>query len=331
MNKALTKRARMRAVVRARNKIARTIPTPRTTQATRRGNKKRPNLQNIRPTGTALAKKIIDSQPPPADTAVPHIKGKLRLISVLIAAHCPSNPAWVRQAINSILSQELPDSWELEILIGVDACQNTLKIAKSISDSRVKVLMMKHNYGPYVVFNTLMDYAQGSLISRFDADDIMMPRYIQQHIDLLLKNSKCIAVSSCDVVNKKLKSTGERVLAVGQCTFHRDLWYALGGFRRWRCAADREFLIRATALGYSRARTNTKGVLRRKHANNLTSGSKTGMESALRKHYHSKRNRVKANCAKGLPVPKLTPIRGIVDLEMSDDIFNEFNLNSRSV
>src|SRR5690606_20091563 len=65
----------------------------------------------------------------------------------------------------------------IEVLIGVDACPDTLnKLRQIIHNYKAinpTVVYFKKNVGTYIVSNTLVEMAKYNNILRFDSDDIM--------------------------------------------------------------------------------------------------------------------------------------------------------------
>jgi glycosyltransferase involved in cell wall biosynthesis len=159
---------------------------------------------------------------------------------------------------------------------------------------------MAHNYGPYVTFNTMMKFASGDLIARFDADDIMLQNYLLEQIQILdrYKNvqisrtwsvytdinfspvSALLANGSYTSPDGKRKSASD-----GQFTMKKEVWSALGSFKPWRCFADSDFLTRARFLGFNIYEIKNYLYLRRVHSKSLTQKKETAYNSRLRQTY----------------------------------------------
>ena len=97
----------------------------------------------------------------------------MKKVSIVIAAF--DAEAFIGDALRSILLQQLPYNYSLEIIVGVDGCQKTWESVKPFRKYGIRIIKMAFNYGPYITFNTMMNYSSGDVIVRFDADDVMLP------------------------------------------------------------------------------------------------------------------------------------------------------------
>lgn len=219
----------------------------------------------------------------------------MKTITVIIAAY--ASHEFIRDAIESVLSQKLPSNYSLELIVGVDGCDKTWNVVRTIENENLHIFKMERNQGTYVTFNTMMSFARGELIARFDADDIMLKNYLFQQITLLEKNSSIDITRTwsvyTDLKNKPIKtklgdntwtsSEGERKKGSdGQMLFRKDVWNQLGGFKDWACGCDTDFLIRAKFSGFELKEVNEFLYLRRVHKNSLTVRKETGVGSSLR-------------------------------------------------
>ena len=112
--------------------------------------------------------------------------GQDGLLSVLMSAY--RTGPWVRAAVKSVLSQELPTGWELELIIAVDGCDEVLREVLKIEDARLVVLELAENGGTYRALNTALRYARGALIAILDSDDIAMPGRFRKQIEALQRH-----------------------------------------------------------------------------------------------------------------------------------------------
>ncbi|MEL6495748.1 MAG: glycosyltransferase family 2 protein [Cyanobacteria bacterium J06623_7] len=101
----------------------------------------------------------------------------------------------IRAAVNSILNQTY-DNWEL-ILIDDGSQDDTLAIASSFNDPRIKVITDGTNLNLPNRLNQAIDLSQGKYFARMDGDDISYPErlaaqvaYLENHpeVDLLATN-----------------------------------------------------------------------------------------------------------------------------------------------
>jgi glycosyltransferase involved in cell wall biosynthesis len=90
---------------------------------------------------------------------------------------------FILDAIKSIFAQTY-QNWEL-ILIDDGSRDNSLAIAKSISDPRVRVISDGLNKRLPYRLNQISDIAAGQYIARMDADDLCSPTRIEKQLKLL--------------------------------------------------------------------------------------------------------------------------------------------------
>lgn len=217
----------------------------------------------------------------------------MKILSVLVAAFDARR--WLGDCLDAVFAQTLPDGWRLQVLLGIDGCADTLDYIEAARYPGLAVIYLRRNRGTYVTFNTLMRYADGDLIARFDADDVMRDGYLAAHIDAL-GNGADVSMSWSIYTDEHLRPTsivpalpdyrpanGERRKGTdGQFVAKRAVWQRLGGFRPWRCTADSEFIIRAEAAGFRTIVLEQFLYLRRTHAGSLTTDPATNHQSDTR-------------------------------------------------
>lgn len=103
------------------------------------------------------------------------------LISIGIPFY--NNQETLEAAIRSVFAQTWQD-WEL-ILLDDGSQDNSLAIAKSIRDSRVKVISDSQNQGLASRLNQIAQLATGMYLARMDADDLMHPQRLERQITYL--------------------------------------------------------------------------------------------------------------------------------------------------
>jgi len=97
-------------------------------------------------------------------------------------------------AIKSVFAQT-HTKWEL-ILIDDGSTDNSLKIAKSINDSRVRVISDGKNKKLASRLNEIVQLAKYDLIARMDADDLMSPTRLEKQLKILIENQKIDLVTT---------------------------------------------------------------------------------------------------------------------------------------
>lgn len=249
----------------------------------------------------------------------------MKFISVLIAAFKAER--WLEDSLRSINTQNLPKGWKVEILIGVDACDATLQKAKGFTDKHCRVIDMAENCGTYVTFNTLMNYAHGQFICRFDADDVMLPGYLQKHIACLEQGTD-MAMSWSIYTDPELKPTSHvmahthyhpkdglnRRGSEGQFVIKRPVWETLGGFQPWVCAADTDFKERVISSNRRIHVIEDFLYYRRTHPDSLTAHPKTNFQSKLRERIDAKAARLAAEYKTSKSAIKIPAITGEVNV-----------------
>ena len=159
---------------------------------------------------------------------------KNKIITVIVAAYKAER--FIDEALSSILAQELPEGWTLQLLLGIDGCQKTKKAVQKIKDPRLTKYMMKRNRGTYITFNTMMKYAKGEVITRFDADDIMYQGMLMSGI---LEVSKGVDLLKFRCKEFPGKGNSFRI-PHGILMFKRNVYDAVGGFQCVECVASSE-------------------------------------------------------------------------------------------
>jgi glycosyltransferase involved in cell wall biosynthesis len=90
---------------------------------------------------------------------------------------------YLRDAIDSILRQSYRD-YEF-IIIDDYSTDDSVKIIKSYSDSRIRLIENKVNTGISTVLNQGINLADGEYIVRMDADDISLPTRIEKQVNFM--------------------------------------------------------------------------------------------------------------------------------------------------
>ena len=116
---------------------------------------------------------------------------------------------FLNDAIDSILDQTYTN-FEF-IIVDDKSTDSSLKIIKSYSDKRIKVLKNRTNSGVAFSLNKALKVAKGKYIARMDADDISYPTRIEKQIKFLDKNPNIIAVGTqVKIINNDNQIIGTR-------------------------------------------------------------------------------------------------------------------------
>ena len=112
-------------------------------------------------------------------------------------------------AIRSVFAQTFQD-WEL-LLVDDGSTDQSLAIARSVDDPRVKVISDGVNRGLSYRLNQIVGLAQGDLIARMDADDLMHPHRLQQQVEFLQAHPDVQVLGTATfTVSADLRITGWR-------------------------------------------------------------------------------------------------------------------------
>lgn len=109
---------------------------------------------------------------------------------------------YFKDAIQSVLSQSFAD-FEL-ILLDDGSTDDSLSIARSFSDKRIRVLSDGENKGLPARLNQLIDISRGEYIARMDADDLILPDKFEKQVALLdgQPHIQLVTTGLCSITNE---------------------------------------------------------------------------------------------------------------------------------
>lgn len=114
-------------------------------------------------------------------------------VSVIMAEYS-TDSAYIRQAIDSVLSQTYSD---FEFIIVDDSGTNRVeRITKEYDDKRIRIIKNAKNMGFVYSLNNGIRHARGEYIIRMDTDDIITPDRFEKLIDYIEKHPEYAVVSS---------------------------------------------------------------------------------------------------------------------------------------
>jgi glycosyltransferase involved in cell wall biosynthesis len=208
-------------------------------------------------------------------------------ISILITAYKAEN--FIEECLDSIEKQTyFINNNNYEILLGIDNCEDTLKIIKLIQYKyrNLHIYMMSKNNGPYITLNTLLDLIQYENIVVFGADDIMKPEMIEK-IMCHYEKYDLIRFGFDDFTNNISKAIKNNYFkAFGAIFYKKRVIELSGGYQPWRCSGDFELLKRIES--YVKIKEINESLFyRRDHPNSLTNKEDTSLISDLRKTYNA--------------------------------------------
>jgi glycosyltransferase involved in cell wall biosynthesis len=125
--------------------------------------------------------------------------------------------------IESVLKQSYP---HFEIIVVDNAStDNSLEVAESFHDSRIKVFKNNYNVGFAPNLQIATSHASMDFINLLSSDDIMKPNALQTYADLILTEPEfydCLVLASDnEVINKEGLLTGYKYFDVSK---HKGIW-----------------------------------------------------------------------------------------------------------
>lgn len=138
-------------------------------------------------------------------------------VSVLMAAY--NRGDHILEAISSVLSQAYTN---FELLIGDDgSADDTVTVASSISDPRIRVIAFEYNRGKSAVLNDLYVQAKGELIAYLDTDNSWEPGYLSAMVGAYYKTGAPVMYSA----QYLYVGSESRPYAVRYAPFNRNLLF----------------------------------------------------------------------------------------------------------
>ncbi|MFL1463223.1 glycosyltransferase family 2 protein [Roseococcus sp. DSY-14] len=114
-------------------------------------------------------------------------------VSVCIPSY--NHAAYVREAIGSVLSQEVPGG--LEVVVTDDASTDgTPEVIESIGDPRIRLFRSPRNRGPSVTANHNVQQARGEFVALLPSDDMFEPGKLARQLEVLRARPEVAAVFS---------------------------------------------------------------------------------------------------------------------------------------
>ena len=233
-----------------------------------------------------------------------NLKVLKRECSIIIPAYKAKD--FIVDCIESIISQSI--DIEIEILIGIDSCQETLDYIKSNESifKMCKILFFEENSGPYLIRNTLANISKYENILFFDADDIMCDGLISRAVEYLFKyeSVRWMFENFYEDINKREIN---KYHAHGVFAINRNVFLKINGFLPWRIGADSEFLERYKINNFNIFHDNNICFYRRQHDNNQTRNKTTGTGSPARVEVQKKLSEMRKD--KMFPNPEILNIK----------------------
>jgi len=201
-------------------------------------------------------------------------------LSIIIPTY--NNVDYINQCLDSII--ESSENLNIEVLIGIDSCQETLKHVKNSKyPNFLKFYFFDKNVGPYVIKNSLVNISSSENLIFFDSDDIMMKSTLDEIYNNICKYD-CVKMRFKNFKNNELYD-GKIKFGEGVFSIKKSIFLSMNGFEPWPVAADSDFMGRLYKKRPRIYHTKEVSFKRRIHDNSLTQRKDTGMSSQLRANY----------------------------------------------
>jgi glycosyltransferase involved in cell wall biosynthesis len=141
----------------------------------------------------------------------------------------------IKGAIQSVFAQ-IHNEWEL-LLLDDGSTDDSLQIARSVRDPRVRVISDGVNRGLVHRLNQATDLAAGELLARMDADDLMHPErlarqveYLRSHEDVDLVGTGMYSIDAGNHAVRMHSIAASRLPQLGRSYMHptvtgRTAWF----------------------------------------------------------------------------------------------------------
>lgn len=188
------------------------------------------------------------------------------LISVIMSTYNESEPI-LRQAIESVQSQTYKN-FEFLIILDNPDNEEIYKIVEIYAkkDKRIQIIRHKKNQGLPKSLNEGIEKANGQLIARMDADDIVMSEWLEIELEALKKRNLDFVAASKKNIGEKNQDLGtfindfspdkmQRLLPYDNSISHstvlmkKEKIKQLGGYREILSCEDYDLWIRMLCSG----------------------------------------------------------------------------------
>jgi glycosyltransferase involved in cell wall biosynthesis len=195
------------------------------------------------------------------------------MLSIIIPAYKATK--YIDECLSSIQGDV-----EHEILIGVDACEETYNHVKHLDN----VFYFDQNVGPYVIKNTLIDVAKYDKVLFFDADDIMNAGALER-LAKVVTNADYVKLNYVNFNNKKKPDPSGHKMNDAVIAIDKKVFNSINGFYPWRCGADTELANRLIFNNLKPIILSDVFYYRRLHGENITMRKDIGHGSSIRNQY----------------------------------------------
>jgi glycosyltransferase involved in cell wall biosynthesis len=197
---------------------------------------------------------------------------------------------WIEECLDSVENQTyFKNNDDYEIILGIDACESTLKKVEEIKDKykNLRIYWLEENVGCYVTLNTILSKVMYDKTITIGSDDKFFPSAIEKIAPHMLEN---------DVVYYHIQNSyedGRQEVSAKYCEGVAAIKYSvwdkiLGAYWKYRTSGDSDVEIRLQKAGVKTHIINKPLYWRRIHSKSLTQSAETGYNSEYRKKLNHK-------------------------------------------
>lgn len=214
-----------------------------------------------------------------------HLKEINKGLSIIITAY--NSQDFIEECLDSIQNQTyFKYNDKYEILLGIDACEKTLKKVNVIRKKykNLKVFYASENGGTYRMRNSLWIRAKYDNLLFFDSDDVMPEDFVGGNMKYI-DDYGFIRYRIMTFTNgkSKIKHTLPNWYAMGSIFIKKSILKILNGFRDERISMDMDLILRAKKFGVKEFQNANSFFWYREHQNQLTKDKSTSLKSQQRK------------------------------------------------
>tara|TARA_Y100000590_G_scaffold469461_1_gene657182 strand:+ start:807 stop:1733 length:927 start_codon:yes stop_codon:yes gene_type:complete len=186
------------------------------------------------------------------------------LVTVLMPIY--NGEKYLEESIRSILNQTFQD-FEF-LLIDDFSTDDSLKIAKSFSSKKIKLICNSQNYGQSVSMNNGIKLAKGKFIARIDQDDLSDQARLEKQLKYFTENKCSILGSWAYTIDENSKVIGyikhpiknqsirnalgiDCALSHSSIMMRKDDIISIGSYsKKYKIAMDWDLWVRASKKGF---------------------------------------------------------------------------------
>lgn len=138
----------------------------------------------------------------------------MKIVSVVIPAY--NREKYIAAAIDSVLNQQLPKGWKLEVIVVDDgSADETKKIARGYGN-KIIFKTISHSGKPATPRNIALNLATGGLIAFQDSDDLWTDNKLATQISLFDDAGVVMSFGNAEAMTADGKLTGQKVIKPAQ-------------------------------------------------------------------------------------------------------------------